>query len=69
MLVQRGGQLSCPPKPVTAEGESAMSASDNTGPTCLATLGTDDSFVDCQTCQGLAVDSFARLLCQPPRIP
>jgi|GEM_PF-1485146 len=67
MLVQRGGQLSCPPKPAASEEGSATSGAGD--PVCPSTLGTDDSFVDCQACQGLAVDSFARQLCQPPRIP
>jgi hypothetical protein len=64
MLVQRGGQLACPPRMIVDDDESSGQEK-----VCEAILGTDDSFVDCQTCQGLAVNSFARQLCQPPRIP
>jgi hypothetical protein len=62
MIVQRGGQFSCPPRVQDDSGDTPDEV-------CEAVLGTDDSFVDCQTCQGLAVDSFARQLCQPPRTP
>ncbi|MEE2755627.1 MAG: hypothetical protein VYA30_03145 [Myxococcota bacterium] len=65
MIVQRGGQLACPAPMVNAEEDNSTA----TNELCEALLGSDESFVDCQTCQGLAVDSFARQLCQPPRIP
>ena len=64
MIVQRGGQLACPP-PMLNEDDNNQSSAD----VCEALLGSDEAFVDCQTCQGLAVDSFARQLCQPPRLP
>ena len=62
MLVQRGGQLACSP-PMAEEDVGTEKE------VCSAILGTDDAFVDCQECQGLAVNSFARQLCQPPRTP
>ena len=64
MIVQRGGQLACPPPMLNQEDDNQTSAD-----VCEALLGSDEAFVDCQTCQGLAVDSFARQLCQPPRLP
>lgn len=64
MVVQRGGQLACPPPMLNQEDDNQTSAD-----VCEALLGSDEAFVDCQTCQGLAVDSFARQLCQPPRLP
>ena len=64
MIVQRGGQLACPPPMLNQDDDNQTSAD-----VCEALLGSDEAFVDCQTCQGLAVDSFARQLCQPPRLP
>jgi len=65
MLVQRGGHLACPPRMLMDTDTNNSSVTT----VCESILGTDGSFVDCQTCQGLAVNSFARQLCQPPRIP
>ena len=65
MLVDRSGVLTCPPRDPSIE----EMASPSDVPLCPGSLGSDDSFVDCQTCQGLAIDSFARQLCQPPQIP
>ena len=36
---------------------------------CVATVGADDGFYNCQTCRGLAVNTFARQLCDPPSTP
>ncbi|MCA9543585.1 MAG: hypothetical protein KC613_04315 [Myxococcales bacterium] len=46
----------------------ALNLADETreAPVCPAFIGTDDRFVDCRDCQGFAVDSLARQLCQPP---
>ena len=65
MLVERSGVLSCPPRDPTMEDPTATVEV----PLCESSLGSDDTFVDCQTCQGLAIDSFARQLCQPPQLP
>ncbi len=62
MLVQRGGALSCPPASQDEEETEG-------GELCVSGMGMDSMFVDCQMCQGIAVDSFARQLCQPPRTP
>jgi hypothetical protein len=62
LVVQRGGALTCPPP-------SADSEDSDTELTCTAGIGMDSMFADCRTCQGIAVDSFARQLCQPPRTP
>lgn len=35
-------------------------------PDCPGRVGSDNFFVDCRDCQGFAVDSLARSLCQPP---
>jgi hypothetical protein len=39
---------------------------DRDPPECPGRVGSDDFFVDCRDCQGFAVDSLARSLCQPP---
>ena len=65
MLVDRSGVLTCPPRDPSAEDVAGPADV----PLCPGSLGSDDSFVDCQTCQGLAIDSCARQLCQPPQIP
>ena len=65
MVVQRGGALSCP----AHGGDDEDGAGQETGERCLSGMGMDSMFVDCQMCQGIAVDSFARQLCQPPRTP
>lgn len=63
LLETRNGQLSCPGVKLDAEGNPIVGPAANA--TCFASLGVDGSAVDCQTCQGLAVNSFARQLCQP----
>ena len=62
MHVQRGGFLTCPAPDQEADDDAEEDV-------CESGRGMDDMFVDCQTCQGIAVDSFARQLCQPPRTP
>ncbi len=62
MVTQRGGFLTCPPPSADEDDEGNEMV-------CAAALGMDSQFVDCRTCQGIAVDSFARQLCQPPRTP
>ena len=42
---------------------------DSIDPGCFFVLGTDSNQVDCRDCQGFAVDSIARQLCQPPVTP
>lgn len=64
LLQPRGGVLSCPPVTLDAEGNPIQRADD--GNTCRASFGTEAGLVDCQQCQGVAVNSFARQLCQPP---
>ncbi len=63
MVTPRGGYLTCPSPSPDIEVDAATSE------TCESARGMDGLFVDCQTCQGIAVDSFARQLCQPPRTP
>ncbi len=64
LLVQSGGVATCPPVTRDAEGNVVVRESDEG--LCLDTAGADNGFVDCQQCQGLAVNGFARQLCQPP---
>ncbi|MCA9537893.1 MAG: hypothetical protein KC620_03330 [Myxococcales bacterium] len=63
LLQQRNGVLTCPQQLVDDTGTPI--AVDNTPITCPAALGRDAGSVDCQTCQGIAVDPFFRQLCQP----
>lgn len=65
MVVQRGGALSCPTPVIEGDDGGADAANE----ICVSGMGMDSMFVDCQMCQGIAVDSFARQLCQPPRTP
>jgi hypothetical protein len=64
LLEQRGGVLTCPSVTLDAEGNPIVQDEDEDR--CPAASGVENGFVDCQECQGLAVDSFARQLCQPP---
>ncbi len=63
LLETRNGQLTCPQVKEDAEGNPIVGPSANSS--CFRSLGVDGSTVDCQTCQGLAVNTFARQLCQP----
>lgn len=63
LLVQSGGVATCPPVTRDAEG-NVITRTDVVS--CPEAAGADGSFVDCQQCQGLAVNGFARQLCQPP---
>lgn len=62
LLVQSGGVATCPP--VTRDEEGNVITREDA--LCVETAGADSGFVDCQQCQGLAVNGFARQLCQPP---
>lgn len=64
LLQQRGGVLTCPAVTLDEEGNPVVAEDDEK--VCSGALGTDNGFVDCQECQGRAVNGFARQLCQPP---
>lgn len=64
LLQTRGGVLSCPPVTLDAEGNPIERGDDAN--TCGPSFGTEAGVIDCQQCQGVAVNSFARQLCQPP---
>jgi len=64
MLELRGGNLTCPPP--TPDPEKTAETKDLG---CANSIGADGSTYDCQTCRGLAVNTFARQLCDPPRTP
>ncbi len=51
------------------EDEETTTGLDGIAPGCFFVLGTDFNQVDCRDCQGFAVDSIARQLCQPPVTP
>ncbi len=48
---------------------TTLTGLDDIAPGCIGFLGTDGNIVDCRDCQGFAVDSIARQLCQPPLTP
>ena len=63
MLTTRGGALVCPPPMLDPEEDTESEE------ICVASVGADDGFYNCQTCRGLAVNTFARQLCDPPSTP
>jgi len=63
LLETRNGQLTCPSLKLDPEGNPVVGPSASSS--CVGQLGSDGAAVDCQTCQGLAVNAFARQLCQP----
>lgn len=63
LLQPRGGLLTCPPVTLDAEGNPVDLINTNN---CGPSFGTEAGLVDCQQCQGIAVNSFSRQLCQPP---
>lgn len=64
VLEVRNGVLTCPAVSLDAEGNPVPPV--EIDGTCPGLIGTDGFITDCQTCQGIAVNSFARQLCQPP---
>lgn len=65
-LEQEGRSLTCP---ILFEDDPEREAAANsfTRPeACPASIGTNGNIVDCRLCQQIAVDPFARQLCQPP---
>ncbi len=71
--VCNGCRITYPPEAIDdAAGRTpnclALDLTDDTRepPTCPEFVGMNSSFVDCRDCQGFAVDSLARQLCQPP---
>lgn len=63
LLETRNGQLVCPSVKLDTEGNPVVGPSASSP--CISRLGVDGAQVDCQTCQGLAVNAFSRQLCQP----
>ncbi len=66
MLVESDGVPTCPAMPPAGVEEEDISAEDIPNPECAGTQGIS---IDCRQCQGMAVNSFYRQLCQPPRSP
>lgn len=66
LVNQPGVGLACPIQ-VDEDGNPVTAATAEE--LCDQFVGTDGQFVDCVTCQGAAVDSIARQLCQPPLTP
>lgn len=64
LLQPRGGVLTCPAVTLDAEGNPIQRPAGANA--CGPSFGTEAGLVDCQQCQGIAVNSFARQLCQPP---
>lgn len=64
VLEVRNGLLSCPAVTLDADGNPVPPVVPEGS--CIGLTGSDGFFTDCQTCQGIAVNSFARQLCQPP---
>ena len=52
-----------------SEDDTTTTGLDSIDAGCFFVLGTDFNQVDCRDCQGFAVDSIARQLCQPPLTP
>ncbi len=67
LLVEREGVGLVCPLQVDENGNPV--ASEVPDGLCDQFVGTDAQFVDCVTCQGAAVDSIARQLCQPAQTP
>ena len=62
ILEERNGGLFCP-------AQLPMTVEETTEETCGQLIGVDGVSVNCIDCQGMAVNSFARQLCQPASVP
>jgi hypothetical protein len=65
-LEQDGRSFDCPPVFEDDLERETLASSFVREDVCSATLGTNGVNVDCRLCQQIAVDPFARQLCQPP---
>ena len=65
-LEEDGRSLECPPIFEDDLERETLANSFEREEVCSASLGTNGVGVDCRLCQQIAVDPFARQLCQPP---
>ena len=65
LIEDRNGRLVCATEPPVA----ATMAGDSTVATCPGLVGIDGLSTNCLDCQGYAVNTFSRQLCQPVTLP
>ena len=63
LLEERNGRLICPAAEVSEEDAA------NAEQSCASLVGLDGVATDCSECQGYAVNTFSRQLCQPIALP